>query len=118
MISPKHLNHKTHNTISVFSTADGYIAFQNLYRVGNLKVKRLKIDSFSIVLEHSFVYLFCFNHFCLKVASTSQLPKQIRVVDLLCTHVTSRSLSGSTKGFSGIMSYHGWRLHSLRATMY
>ena len=39
---------------------------------------------FPDVLEHSFVYLFCLNNFCLKLASTSQLPKQSRVVDFLC----------------------------------
>ena len=42
-----------------------------------------------------FCGFFRIKYFCLKVASILQLPKQVRVVDLLCTHVTSRPLPGS-----------------------
>ena len=44
------------------------------------------LNFFTYVVEHSFVYFLCLNSFCLKLTNISQLPKQVRLVDLLSIH--------------------------------
>ena len=64
-------------------------------------IDQIRTNFFSNGLEYSFVYLFCLNNFYIKPAGMSQLLKHVRVADLLCAHVTSRTLPRSAQGFTG-----------------